>query len=321
MGWSPGAPAGASAIRLRFGASRTGPPHASGAEGFGRNEGLTERSATLAVFLTWGFDLDQRGDPQFYAKNWLVIGAGGEKVVRVISRHHRLPRCEFVPSGPNSKWHWLSWLSNTATKLTGVAYFISTKAAFEGNRADRAAEIGDRFEAVARARGVPFQYRAAARESASNLFVHSADLFVATQPHIDTAHLAYDAVPENSLLTVGVPGLILPCFWRKREIGKSVLVGWNASREATRAVHDALRLFSKRRNASLSSLFERHYDGKKNRTWTPSSRIWRIMGSKLAFEGWTDTGDIDAVSALFACLDADDIDLYCCRRLRTLPLG
>ena len=80
-------------------------------------------------------------------------------------------------------------------KLTGVD--ISTNAAFEGNWRDRAAEIGDRFEAVARARGVPFRYRATSGESVSNLFVHSADLFVATQPHIDTAHLAYDAVPEK----------------------------------------------------------------------------------------------------------------------------
>ena len=100
-------------------------------------------------------------------------------------------------------------------KLTGVD--ISTDAAFEGSWRDRAAEIGDRFEAVARARGVPFRYRAAARESASNLFVHSADLFVATQPHVDTAHLAYDAVPEKTLLTGGVPGLILPCHSAKRE--------------------------------------------------------------------------------------------------------
>ena len=71
-------------------------------------------------------------------------------------------------------------------KLTGVD--ISTHAGFPRQvRRDRAAEIGDRFEAVARARGVPFRYRVAARELASNLFVHSADLFVATQPHVDTA--------------------------------------------------------------------------------------------------------------------------------------
>ena len=46
-------------------------------------------------------------------------------------------------------------------KLTGVD--ISTNAAFEGRWRERAAEIGDRFEVVARARGVPFRYRAAAR--------------------------------------------------------------------------------------------------------------------------------------------------------------
>ena len=145
-------------------------------------------------------------------------------------------------------------------KLTGVD--ISTNAAFEGNWRDRAAEIGDRFEAVARARGVPFRYRAASGESVSNLFVHSADLFLATQPHVDTAHLAYEAVPEKTLLTEGVPGLILPCFCRKREIGKSVLVAWNASREATRAVHDALPILKKAERVVILA-FERHYEGKK----------------------------------------------------------
>lgn len=190
-------------------------------------------------------------------------------------------------------------------KLTGVD--ISTNAAFEGNWRDRAAEIGDRFEAVARARGVPFRYRATSGESVSNLFVHSADLFVATQPHIDTAHLAYDAVPEKTLLTGGVPGLILPCFWRKREIGKSVLVAWNASREATRAVHDALPILKKAERVVIFA-FERHYDGKKT---DMDSLVAHLAnhGVKARVEGWTDTGDIDAVSALFACLDADDIDL------------
>ena len=101
-------------------------------------------------------------------------------------------------------------------KLTGVD--ISTDAAFEGRWRERAARSGDRFEAVARARGVPFRYRAA-RESVSNLFVHSADLFVATQPHADTAHLAYDAVPEKALLTGPFRSLI--------EMSKSSVFGPN----------------------------------------------------------------------------------------------
>ncbi len=190
-------------------------------------------------------------------------------------------------------------------KLTGVD--ISTDAAFEGRWRERAAEISDRFEAVAQARGVPFRDRAAARESASNLFVHSADLFVATQPHDDTAHLAYDAVPEKTLLTGGVPGLILPCYWRKREIGKRVLVAWNASREATRAMHDALPILKKAERVVIFA-FERHYDGKATDMDALVAHLAN-HGIKARVEGWTDTGDIDAVSALFASLDTDDIDL------------
>ncbi len=190
-------------------------------------------------------------------------------------------------------------------KLTGVD--ISTDTAFEGRWRDRAAGIGDRFEAVARARSVPFRYRAAARESASNLFVHSSDLFVATQPHVDTARLAYDAVPEKTLLTGGVPSQILPCYWRKREIGKRVLVAWNASREATRAVHDALPILKKAERVVIFA-FERHCDCKKTDMDALVAHLAN-HGVKARVEAWTDTGDIDAVSALFACLDADEVDL------------
>jgi nucleotide-binding universal stress UspA family protein len=184
---------------------------------------------------------------------------------------------------------------------------ITTQDAFEGQSRERAAEIGDRFEAVARARGVPYRYRFASREAASNLFVHSADLFVATQPNDESAHLAYAAVPEKTLLTGGVPGLILPCNRQKRDLGNHVLVAWNASREATRALHDALPILKKADRVVIFA-FERHYDGKK----TDMDALVTHLGNhgvKARVEPWTDTGDMDAVSALFACLDVDDIDL------------
>ena len=76
------------------------------------------------------------------------------------------------------------------------------------------------------------------------------------------AHLTYDAVPEKTLLTGGTPGLILPCYWRRTEIGKRVLVAWDASREAPRAVHDTLPIL-KRAERVVIFAFERHCDGKK----------------------------------------------------------
>ena len=52
-----------------------------------------------------------------------------------------------------------------------------------------------------------------------------------------------DAVPalaDSLLLTVGRPVLVVPYAGKFPSLGRRVLVAWNASREATRAVHDAL---------------------------------------------------------------------------------
>lgn len=45
---------------------------------------------------------------------------------------------------------------------------------------------------------------------------------------------------EHLLLTNGIPVLIIPDNWRDGEIGTRILVGWNRSREARRAVNDAM---------------------------------------------------------------------------------
>jgi nucleotide-binding universal stress UspA family protein len=46
--------------------------------------------------------------------------------------------------------------------------------------------------------------------------------------------------PERLLLASGAPILVVPGGWQSEPIGKKILVGWNASREARRAVADAL---------------------------------------------------------------------------------
>lgn len=45
---------------------------------------------------------------------------------------------------------------------------------------------------------------------------------------------------EHLLLTNGIPVLIIPDDWKDREIGTRILVGWNRSREARRAISDAM---------------------------------------------------------------------------------
>lgn len=50
--------------------------------------------------------------------------------------------------------------------------------------------------------------------------------------------------PEDVILACGRPVLVVPYAGRLDPIGRRVLIAWNASREATRAVHDALPLMS-----------------------------------------------------------------------------
>jgi nucleotide-binding universal stress UspA family protein len=47
---------------------------------------------------------------------------------------------------------------------------------------------------------------------------------------------------EEVLMSIGRPLLVVPLAGKFETIGQSVLLGWNGSREATRAVHDALPL-------------------------------------------------------------------------------
>ena len=51
--------------------------------------------------------------------------------------------------------------------------------------------------------------------------------------------------PEDVLLESGRPGLVVPYIGAAETLGTSVLVGWDGSRPASRALHDALPLIDK----------------------------------------------------------------------------
>jgi nucleotide-binding universal stress UspA family protein len=57
--------------------------------------------------------------------------------------------------------------------------------------------------------------------------------------------------PERLLLASGAPILVVPGGWKSEPIGEKILVGWNASREARRAVADALPFLVKAASVTL----------------------------------------------------------------------
>lgn len=82
-----------------------------------------------------------------------------------------------------------------------------------------------------------------------------ADLTVLGQAALDTKDAsAADYLPEQIVLQAGRPVLVVPDVGKDFSIGKHVLVTWNASREATRAVYDALPILRQAEKVSILSV-------------------------------------------------------------------
>jgi nucleotide-binding universal stress UspA family protein len=69
-----------------------------------------------------------------------------------------------------------------------------------------------------------------------------ADLIVVGQDSPEDGAPAAGPLLEAALFTSGRPVLVVPFAGRFETLGQRVLIGWNAKREAARAVHDALPL-------------------------------------------------------------------------------
>ena len=70
------------------------------------------------------------------------------------------------------------------------------------------------------------------------------DLLVVGQPNPDHP-ASIDGLAEELLLASGRPVLVVPYTGDQSHMGKRIMVAWTATREATRAVHDAMPLLQK----------------------------------------------------------------------------
>lgn len=105
----------------------------------------------------------------------------------------------------------------------------------------RAAELGEYFRAVCAGLGVSGEFRPIGRENttaeAVRIAFHS-DLIIVGHPE---PHGLPDGLSiERLIVETGAPLLIVPNDWKGETIGSNILIGWNATREARRAVTDAM---------------------------------------------------------------------------------
>lgn len=82
----------------------------------------------------------------------------------------------------------------------------------------------------------------------------TADLVVMAQADTATDRVDQHHVQEQVIRYSGRPVLHVPSGYRGEEIGQSVIIGWSSSREAARAVHDALPLMAKGAKVAIVSV-------------------------------------------------------------------
>ena len=192
-------------------------------------------------------------------------------------------------------------------RLLGVD--VSTPAAFEGRWKDQATGLQDLFHARRNSAHVAGEFWAADR-SAGNwkaLYAHFADLVIATQRHETNQEAVLPAVPQDVLLSAGVPLIVLPPDWQPQPVGRNIVLAWNASREATRATHDALPLLSRAERVTLFE-FAPPADQMESAPGLMADHL-RQHGIEAELFTWPDTGENSLLDALFSCLDRQGADL------------
>jgi nucleotide-binding universal stress UspA family protein len=113
------------------------------------------------------------------------------------------------------------------------------------------------FEEIARRHGVSAEWRSAAGYASAATAMHGryVDLIVLAQPDPDDPRAAlFRPLPEEVALAVGRPILVVPYAGKWPDIGRRVLVGWDASREATRAVNDAMPLLAAAQSVTVLAI-------------------------------------------------------------------
>lgn len=99
------------------------------------------------------------------------------------------------------------------------------------------------FKAAVKANGVEkVEWRKSRRDAVESVPIHGryADVLVIGQPNETDASGVEPDFAERLLLAAGRPALVIPYAGDFPTVGTRVLVAWNASREATRALTDAI---------------------------------------------------------------------------------
>lgn len=198
---------------------------------------------------------------------------------------------------------------------------------FEAEEHEAASNMEKRFQERVAREQLSTEWRTGEGDTATIIGLHAryADLAVVGQAEPE-ALAPQRGLPEGVVLDLGRPVLIIPYIGAQPTIGENVLVAWNASREATRAITDALPILERAKNVTVMA-FNPEAGGEGHGD-IPSADIalWLARHGVKAEAKHTYASDIDTGNALLswaADLGADLLVMgaYGHSRLRELVLG
>ncbi|WP_225031475.1 MULTISPECIES: universal stress protein [Paraburkholderia] len=200
----------------------------------------------------------------------------------------------------------------------------------ERERHERCAALERLFHAEAARAKVDARWIAAAgyANDVAPPYARLADLVIAgqTDPQDPESFIA-DQFVEHLLMSAGRPVLLVPSAGAHTTLGQRVLVAWDGSREATRAIHDAMPFLSHAADVTLLTVGA-------TRDEPP---LWRIPGADIALtiarhgvkvnvreasaSGDTPIGDVLLSQAAESGCDLIVMGAYAHSRLHELVLG
>lgn len=177
--------------------------------------------------------------------------------------------------------------------------------------------------------GLTIEWRMAEGDVAGTalLYARYADLVVVSQAPIDDNRGAPAIdMPETLVMGSGRPVLIVPRYGKFPTVGQQVLVAWKRTREATRAVHEALPILERAKSVRVVEFNPATDEVEQHIPGADIAAHLARHGVKVEVSSMTVSGDIEVGDAMLSTAADQGTDLlvmgaYGHSRLREFAFG
>lgn len=193
----------------------------------------------------------------------------------------------------------------------------------------QAAEREKEFRTLCDRSGVKYEWRSVEGDVNEEVVVQAryADLTIIGQVNPEEeATAGGEDLPDRLVLMAGRPVLVIPYVGNFAKLGERILVAWDASRLATRAVNDAMSVLTKAKKVEVLAVNPKGGDGGHGEVVGADICLHLARHGVKAEAQHVVADDMDAGNMLLSRAADEGIDLivmgaYGHRRLRELVLG